>query len=440
MKKAALHNLGCKVNSYETDAMREMLINDGYEIVPFHEKADVYVINTCSVTNIADHKSRQMIHRARSENPNAVIIAAGCYAQSGYETLRSDGSADIIIGNNNKDRLIELLHKFLADGREEEAISDISKSGVPFENLKVKSPIEHTRAFMKVQDGCDQFCSYCIIPYARGRIRSRAAADVVREAEVLSGQGIREIVLTGIHLDSYGRGTGESLIDLIEAVAFVPGIRRIRLGSIEPRIITDNFLSRLSLVDKFCPHFHLSLQSGSASVLKRMNRKYTPDEYIAGVQKIRNIYDDPAITTDVIVGFPGETEDEFSETLDFAGKVGFSEMHIFKFSRRRGTRADLMTPQITEKVKAERSSKLIALSHEMTENYLNRRIGKKVSALLEEMTEADGEKAWTGYTKEYSRVLIFTDRNLKNAIVNGYVGSVMNGALVLDTRQGIEVQ
>jgi threonylcarbamoyladenosine tRNA methylthiotransferase MtaB len=440
MKKAALHNLGCKVNSYETDAMREMLINDGYEIVPFHEKADVYVINTCSVTNIADHKSRQMIHRARSENPNAVIIAAGCYAQSGYETLRSDGSADIIIGNNNKDRLIELLHKFLADGREEEAISDISKSGVPFENLKVKSPIEHTRAFMKVQDGCDQFCSYCIIPYARGRIRSRAAADVVREAEVLSGQGIREIVLTGIHLDSYGRGTGESLIDLIEAVAEVPGIRRIRLGSIEPRIITDNFLSRLSLVDKFCPHFHLSLQSGSASVLKRMNRKYTPDEYIAGVRKIRNIYDDPAITTDVIVGFPGETEDEFSETLDFAGKVGFSEMHIFKFSRRRGTRADLMTPQITEKVKAERSSKLIALSHEMTENYLNRRIGKKVSVLLEEMTEADGEKAWTGYTKEYSRVLIFTDRNLKNAIVNGYVGSVMNGALVLDTRQGIEVQ
>lgn len=440
MKKAALHNLGCKVNSYETDAMREMLINDGYEIVSFHEKADVYVINTCSVTNIADHKSRQMIHRARSENPNAVIIAAGCYAQSGYETLRSDGSADIIIGNNNKDRLIELLHKFLADGREEEAISDISKSGVPFENLKVKSPIEHTRAFMKVQDGCDQFCSYCIIPYARGRIRSRAAADVVREAEVLSGQGIREIVLTGIHLDSYGRGTGESLIDLIEAVAEVPGIRRIRLGSIEPRIITDNFLSRLSLVDKFCPHFHLSLQSGSASVLKRMNRKYTPDEYIAGVRKIRNIYDDPAITTDVIVGFPGETEDEFSETLDFAGKVGFSEMHIFKFSRRRGTRADLMTPQITEKVKAERSSKLIALSHEMTENYLNRRIGKKVSVLLEEMTEADGEKAWTGYTKEYSRVLIFTDRNLKNAIVNGYVGSVMNGALVLDTRQGIEVQ
>lgn len=440
MKKAALHNLGCKVNSYETDAMREMLINDGYEIVPFHEKADVYVINTCSVTNIADHKSRQMIHRAKSENPNAVIIAAGCYAQSGYETLRSDGSADIIIGNNNKDRLIELLHKFLADGREEEAISDISKSGVPFENLKVKSPIEHTRAFMKVQDGCDQFCSYCIIPYARGRIRSRAAADVVREAEVLSGQGIREIVLTGIHLDSYGRGTGESLIDLIEAVAEVPGIRRIRLGSIEPRIITDDFLSRLSLVDKFCPHFHLSLQSGSASVLKRMNRKYTPDEYIAGVQKIRNIYDDPAITTDVIVGFPGETEDEFSETLDFAGKVGFSEMHIFKFSRRRGTRADLMTPQITEKVKAERSSKLIALSHEMTENYLNRRIGKKVSVLLEEMTEADGEKAWTGYTKEYSRVLIFTDRNLKNAIVNGYVGSVMNGALVLDTRQGIEVQ
>ncbi len=440
MKKAALHNLGCKVNSYETDAMREMLINDGYEIVPFHEKADVYVINTCSVTNIADHKSRQMIHRAKSENPNAVIIAAGCYAQSGYETLRSDGSADIIIGNNNKDRLIELLHKFLADGREEEAISDISKSGVPFENLKVKSPIEHTRAFMKVQDGCDQFCSYCIIPYARGRIRSRAAVDVVREAEVLSGQGIREIVLTGIHLDSYGRGTGESLIDLIEAVAEVPGIRRIRLGSIEPRIITDNFLSRLSLVDKFCPHFHLSLQSGSASVLKRMNRKYTPDEYIAGVRKIRNIYDDPAITTDVIVGFPGETEDEFSETLDFAGKVGFSEMHIFKFSRRRGTRADLMTPQITEKVKAERSSKLIALSHEMTENYLNRRIGKKVSVLLEEMTEADGEKAWTGYTKEYSRVLIFTDRNLKNAIVNGYVGSVMNGALVLDTRQGIEVQ
>ena len=275
---------------------------------------------------------------------------------------------------------------------------------------------------------------------ARGRIRSRAAADVVREAEVLSGQGIREIVLTGIHLDSYGRGTGESLIDLIEAVAEVPGIRRIRLGSIEPRIITDNFLSRLSLVDKFCPHFHLSLQSGSASVLKRMNRKYTPDEYIAGVRKIRNIYDDPAITTDVIVGFPGETEDEFSETLDFAGKVGFSEMHIFKFSRRRGTRADLMTPQITEKVKAERSSKLIALSHEMTENYLNRRIGKKVSVLLEEMTEADGKKAWTGYTKEYSRVLIFTDRNLKNAIVNGYVGSVMNGALVLDTRQGIEVQ
>ena len=440
MKKAALHNLGCKVNSYETDAMREMLLNDGYEIVPFHEKADVYVINTCSVTNIADHKSRQMIHRAKSENPDAVIIAAGCYVQSGYETLRSDGSADIIIGNNNKDRLIELLHEYLADGREEEAISDISKSGVPFENLEVKSPVEHTRAFVKVQDGCDQFCSYCIIPYARGRIRSRAEADVVHEAEELSRQGVREIVLTGIHLDSYGRGTDESLIDLIEAVAKVPGIRRIRLGSIEPRIITDNFLERLSVIDKFCPHFHLSLQSGSGSVLKRMNRKYTPDEYLSGVEKIRKIYEDPAITTDVIVGFPGETEEEFSETMDFAGRVGFSEMHIFKFSRRKGTRADLMTPQITEKVKAERSSRLIALSREMTENYLNRRIGKRVSALIEERTEADGQVAWTGYTKEYSRVLIFTDRNLKNAIVNADVGSVMNGALVLDTRQAVEVQ
>ena len=317
MRKAALHNLGCKVNAYETEAMQELLEQNGYEIVPFHEAADVYVINTCSVTNMADRKSRQMIHRARKKNPDAIIVAAGCYVQAQEENGQQDESIDIVIGNNKKKDLIVLLEEY--NSRKEDLqikeVIDINHTN-EYEELHLSKTAEHTRAYLKVQDGCNQFCTYCIIPYARGRVRSRKKQDVVNEVKTLAANGYQEVVLTGIHLSSYGidwKEEKEDLLSLIEAVHEVEGIERIRLGSLEPRIITDEFASKLSQMHKICPHFHLSLQSGCNATLKRMNRKYSAEEYYEKCQILRKYFDNPALTTDVIVGFPQDTEEEFQE-------------------------------------------------------------------------------------------------------------------------------
>ena len=346
MKKAALHNLGCKVNAYETEAMQQMLEEAGYEIVPFSEKADVYVINTCSVTNMADRKSRQMLHRAKKRNPDAAVVAAGCYVQTKEDEAKCDEAIDILIGNNQKKELVERLDAFFAGrGEKVEAVVDINHEKQAFEELTLDHAAEHTRAFIKVQDGCNQFCSYCIIPYARGRVRSRNVQNVLEEVKRLAASGYQEVVLTGIHLSSYGIDCGESLLHLIQMVHQVEGIRRIRLGSLEPRIVTETFAEELAKMEKICPHFHLSLQSGCDATLARMNRKYTTEEYENACSILRKNFTHPAITTDVIVGFPGETEEEFAQTKEYLKRIHFYEMHIFKYSRRQGTRAAVMEHQ-----------------------------------------------------------------------------------------------
>lgn len=405
MRKAAFHNLGCKVNSYETEAMQQMLQEAGYEIVPFAPGADVYVINTCSVTNVADRKSRQMLHRAKKMNPHAVVVAAGCYVQAaGEELADKDEAVDIVIGNDRKGELTEILERHFREheGEKEIYLKDIGTSG-EYEELHVDRISDHTRAFIKVQDGCNQFCSYCIIPYTRGRVRSRRPEDVRKEIRGLAEKGYREVVLTGIHLSSYGTDFGEEtgLLDLIETVHEIEGIRRIRLGSLEPRLITEESAKRLAGMEKLCPHFHLSLQSGSDPVLKRMNRKYTTQEYLEGCRLLRKYFDRPAITTDVIVGFPGETEEEFLETEQFLEQVHFYEMHVFKYSRRKGTRADRMTDQIPEQVKSARSDRLLALERKMSDEYRRQWIGQPVEVLLEEEILLNGRRMMTGCTREY---------------------------------------
>ena len=384
MRKAALHNLGCKVNAYETEAMQEMLEQNGYEIVPFAEGADVYVINTCTVTNMADRKSRQMLHRARKMNPNAVVVAAGCYVQA--QGAKADDCIDIIIGNNKKKDLIAILDEHFAKIEEKEPqveLIDIAHTH-EYEEMRVSRQAEHTRANVKVQDGCNQFCSYCIIPYARGRVRSRKMEDVLAEVYTLASNGYQEIVLTGIHLSSYGIDTGENLLELIRAVHQVEGILRIRLGSLEPRIITREFAEGIAALPKMCPHFHLSLQSGCNTTLKRMNRRYTAEEYYEKCELLREVFDHPALTTDVIVGFPGETEEEFRESKAFLEKVNFYETHIFKYSRRQGTKAAEMKDQVPEPVKTERSNQLIALGKVNKKAFEDRLIGQTVEVLMEE--------------------------------------------------------
>lgn len=339
MRRAALHNLGCKVNAYETEAMQQILEKAGYEIVPFQEQADVYVINTCSVTNMADRKSRQMIHRARKQNPDAVIVAAGCYVQTAGERQEEDETIDIVIGNNKKHELAERLEEFFEKHEKARAMIDINCQKEGYEELSLSRTAEHTRAFIKVQDGCNQFCTYCIIPYARGRVRSRKPADVLGEIQRLAENGYQEVVLTGIHLSSYGIDIEDDLLHLIEQVHEIEGIQRIRLGSLEPKIVTEEFAKRLSELEKICPHFHLSLQSGCDATLERMNRKYTTEEYAKSCGYLRKYFREPAITTDVIVGFPGETEEEFAVTKQYLEKIHFYEMHIFKYSKRQGTKA-----------------------------------------------------------------------------------------------------
>lgn len=432
MKKAALHNLGCKVNAYETEAMQHLLEEAGYEIVPFTQKADVYVINTCSVTNMADRKSRQMLHKAKKNNPDSIVVAAGCYVQTSEKEVLNDLSVDIVIGNDRKHDLVRLLEEYSLDSVND-TVDDINDGKHDFEELFIDQTKEHTRAFIKVQDGCNQFCSYCIIPYARGRVRSRRFENVIAEVERLAANGFKEVVLTGIHLSSYGVDFEEAtgLLELIQAVNAVKGIERIRLGSLEPKIVTEHFASELSKLDKICPHFHLSLQSGCDATLKRMNRKYTTKEYERGCELLRKYFVHPAITTDVIVGFPGETEEEFEQTKAYLEHIHFYEMHIFKYSKRKGTRAAVMPDQIDEQIKAARSEKLIALGHDMSKEFRKFYIGKNEEVLFEEKAVIDDKEYFVGYTKEYVKVAKRTDENLENQIVSGRISGMLTDEILL---------
>lgn len=432
MKKAALHNLGCKVNAYETEAMQHLLEEAGYEIVPFTQKADVYVINTCSVTNMADRKSRQMLHKAKKNNPDSIVVAAGCYVQTSEKEVLNDLSVDIVIGNDRKHDLVRLLEEYSLDSVND-TVDDINDGKHDFEELFIDQTKEHTRAFIKVQDGCNQFCSYCIIPYARGRVRSRRFENVIAEVERLAANGFKEVVLTGIHLSSYGVDFEEAtgLLELIQAVNAVKGIERIRLGSLEPKIVTEHFASELSKLDKICPHFHLSLQSGCDATLKRMNRKYTTKEYERGCELLRKYFVHPAITTDVIVGFPGETEEEFEQTKAYLEHIHFYEMHIFKYSKRKGTRAAVMPDQIDEQIKAVRSEKLIALGHDMSKEFRKFYIGKNEEVLFEEKAVISDKEYFVGYTKEYVKVAKKTDENLENQIVSGCISGMLTDEILL---------
>lgn len=430
-KKAALHNLGCKVNAYETESMQQMLEQAGYEIVPFAPGADIYIINTCSVTNIADRKSRQMLHKAKKMNPEAIVVAAGCYVESeNYTGGNVDEAIDIVIGNNRKKDLVEILEAY-EEGKRCEAVADIHHTK-EYEELSLNKTAEHTRAYVKVQDGCNQFCSYCIIPYTRGRVRSRKSKDVYEEVLRLAKAGYYEVVLTGIHLSSYGVDLeGETLLTLIQKIHEVPGIERIRLGSLEPRIMSEEFVEAIAKLPKLCPHFHLSLQSGCNETLKRMNRRYTAEEYYEVCMRLRKYFDNPALTTDVIVGFAGETEEEFAESRAFLEKVGFFETHVFKFSIRKGTRAAKMENQVPDRIKTKRSSELLALNEENSVKYLRDHLGKALEVLMEEVMILNGETYFVGHTKEYIRVAVKTEEDLTNRFVTVKAKKVLKDFILL---------
>lgn len=417
-KKAALHNLGCKVNAYETEAMQQILENAGYEIVPFTEYADVYVVNTCSVTNMADRKSRQMLHKAKKMNPDAIVVGAGCYVQTKEAEALLDDTVDIVIGNNKKHELLAMLEAYENDHGKCGNVIDINHEKQEYEEMFLERTAEHTRAFIKVQDGCNQFCSYCIIPFARGRVRSRSRDSVLDEVKTLSANGYKEVVLTGIHLSSYGIDCDDNLLSLILAIHEVEGIERIRLGSLEPRIITEEFAQTIAKLPKMCPHFHLSLQSGCNATLKRMNRRYTAEEYYEKCQLLRKYFDNPALTTDVIVGFPGETEEEFAESKAFVDKVDFYETHIFKYSRREGTKAAAMKDQVPDQIKAARSTELLELNRKKQAVYEERLLGTTQEVLIEEKIVRDGEELQIGHTKEYVKIGVKNPNNLINQLVN----------------------
>ena len=410
-KKVALHNLGCKVNAYEVEAMQQLLEKAGYEIVPFTEGADVYVINTCTVTNIADRKSRQMLHKAKKMNPNAIVVATGCYVQTDTEKLKADAAVDLILGNNQKTQIVEALEAFMKEPQESNntaRVIDINHTK-EYEELEIGYTAEHVRAYIKVQDGCNQFCSYCIIPFARGRVRSRRISEVLEEVKTLALRGYKEVVLTGIHLSSYGvdfKENPETLLTLIQAVHEIEGVERIRLGSLEPRIITEEFMEGISRLPKLCQHFHLSLQSGCNKTLSDMNRRYDAEEYAQKCALIRKYYPSPALTTDVIVGFPGETEEDFRESYEFVKNIHFYETHIFKYSRRQGTRAAAMSGQLTDAVKTIRSEKMLALHEIRAKEYETSMIGKTLELLLEEKTEIEGKSYYMGHSREYVKAVV----------------------------------
>ncbi len=408
-KKAALHNLGCKVNAYEVEAMQQLLEKAGYEIVPFEPGADVYLINTCTVTNIADRKSRQMLHKAKKMNPDAIVVATGCYVQTDEGKLDKDEAVDLILGNNQKKQIVEVLEEYERQHKKQKHVIKINQTK-EYEELEISHTAEHVRAYIKVQDGCNQFCTYCIIPYARGRVRSRKISQVIEEVQTLAARGYKEVVLTGIHLSSYGldfpEEERETLLSLIKAVHEVQGIQRIRLGSLEPRIITEEFARTISALPKMCPHFHLSLQSGCDATLERMNRRYTSTEYAEKCTLIRKYFDNPALTTDVIVGFPMETEEEFRMSRDFVDSIHFYETHIFKYSRRHGTKAAAMDGQLTESQKAIRSDEMLALNEKHSREYEEAMLGRELEILLEEEIEMNGEQWYLGHSKEYIKAVL----------------------------------
>jgi len=437
MKTVALRSLGCKVNAYETEGMQQILSQNGYFIVPFDTCADIYIVNTCSVTNIADHKSRQMLHRAKHLNPKAVVVACGCYVQTGYETLAADPAIDIIVGNNEKKNIAQILEEYFEQNTAESSskISHVPDmmSDLEYEEMHIGAYSDKTRGFVKIQDGCNRFCTYCVIPYARGRVRSRLREDVIKEVCGMAGDGCKEVVLTGIHVSSYGTDRGESeLLTLLKELQAIEGIERIRLSSLEPGIITEEFAEGIGNLSKVCPHFHLSMQSGSLGVLKRMNRHYTPDEFYDKVSLLRKIYDKPAITTDVIVGFPGETEGEFEETRTFIERVGFFELHVFKYSRRDGTKAAVMPGQIPEREKARRSDELISLGNRLSLEYMNAHKGKKVRLLTEETKTIEGETYLLGHIPEYicAGIKDPEGKYSENTMVTGTLGEAVNGEVM----------
>ena len=453
MKTVAFHTLGCKVNTYETEAMQQLMESAGYRCVEFGERADVYIVNTCSVTNIADRKSRQMLHRARKMNEDAIVVAAGCYVESAKNKIDEDLSIDIIVGNNNKNDIVNIINEYLQDKIKNKFIIDINKE-TEYEEFNISKINDHTRAFIKVQDGCNQFCSYCIIPFTRGRVRSRKMENIIDEVKSLSASGYKEIVLTGIHLSSYGVDfldesynkrmekltqteesdeefvTKNELLCLIENIANISGIERVRIGSLEPRIIQENFIKSLSKIDKFCPHFHLSLQSGCDKTLKSMNRKYTADEFYEGVKLIRKYFASPAITTDIIVGFPGETKKDFEESKTFVEKVKFYETHIFPYSIREGTKAANM-PQVDGNEKVRRANILNEINLKNQKDFRALRIGKEDELLCEEIFIKDGIEYFTGYTKEYVKVAVLNSDLKTNDIVSGRIVDFLTDDILL---------
>ena len=436
MRKAALHNLGCKVNSYETEAMTQLLKKAGYEIVSFQDQADVYIINTCAVTNMADRKSRQMLHKAKKQNPNAVVVATGCYVQTATEKVAQDLSIDLVVGNNRKKDIVEILNEYYAEKEageqvKEEYVIDINHTD-EYEDLEISTVTEHTRAHLKIQDGCNNFCSYCIIPYARGRIRSRTMESIKAELERLSASGFKEIVLTGINLSCYD-DNGKKLIDVIEMADNVNGIERIRLGSLDPEVVTEDFVERLGKVKKICPHFHFSLQSGCDKTLKAMNRHYTSDEYYEKCQLIRKYIDNPAFTTDVIVGFPGETEEDYISSREFIKKVKFAELHVFKYSKRDGTVAAKMPNQIDEKIKTLRSEDLIKTGEELTKEFRQAKIGQDTTVLFEEKILLDNKEYWVGHTVDYIKIAVPEKENLEGQIRKVNVKDFLTNEIMLAT-------
>ena len=436
MRKAALHNLGCKVNSYETEAMTQLLKKAGYDIVSFQDQADVYIINTCSVTNMADRKSRQMLHKAKKQNPNAVVVATGCYVQTATEKVAQDLSIDLVVGNNRKKDIVEILNEYYAEKEageqvKEEYVIDINHTD-EYEDLEISTVTEHTRAHLKIQDGCNNFCSYCIIPYARGRIRSRTMESIKAELERLSASGFKEIVLTGINLSCYD-DNGKKLIDVIEMADNVNGIERIRLGSLDPEVVTEDFVERLGKVKKICPHFHFSLQSGCDKTLKAMNRHYTSDEYYEKCQLIRKYIDNPAFTTDVIVGFPGETEEDYISSREFVKKVKFAELHVFKYSKRDGTVAAKMPNQIDEKIKTLRSEDLIKTGEELTKEFRQAKIGQDTTVLFEEKILLDNKEYWVGHTVDYIKIAVPEKENLEGQIRKVNVKDFLTNEIMLAT-------
>lgn len=431
MRKAALHNLGCKVNSYETDAMAQLLEKAGYEIVPFSEIADVYIVNTCSVTNMADRKSRQMLHKAKKQNPDAVVVATGCYVQTAVDKVKEDLAIDIIIGNNKKKEVVPILEEYFKEN-EKDFVIDINNTS-EYEDLEISTVTEHTRAHMKIQDGCNNFCSYCIIPYARGRIRSRKMDSIREEMVRLAEKGFKEIVLTGINLGCYSDGE-KTLIDVIEMADEIEGIERVRLGSLDPEVITPDFVERIGKCRKICPHFHLSLQSGCNNTLKAMNRHYTAEEYFEKCEMLRSVFENPAFTTDIIVGFPGESDEDFEASLDFAKKVEFSRIHVFKYSKRDGTVAAKMPNQVDERIKTKRSDILIATGEELVKKYNENKLGTYDFVLWEERKHINGREYWVGHTTDYVEVALETDEELAGKIQKVALKDIINQEIILATQ------